>query len=209
MVTCGERKAFDTLKQWLSQGQHRGELGLRALRQRVLMPKKAHSINDYESVVAEWDRALAELQGFGGEIPNYIDILDAHMRLLDIASHGWAVDLKATWSASGAYLGDAPQECLAKVRTGVESRIQQFRQHGAHAPLAGMGYTPPPPMMPLGSLELPAEPGDMDDDQLQRLAMYHLDALQKRKGKGKGKGKKGACFNCGSTEHWADQCPPP
>ena len=50
----------------------------------------------------------------------------------------------------------------------------------------------------------------MDDSQLQKLAEYHLDALRKRKGKGNtGKGKKGACFNCGADDHWANDCPHP
>ena len=136
-----------------------------------MTPKKARNINDYESVVAEWDRALAELQAFGGETPNYIDIMDAYLRLLDDATHGWAINLKSQWAASGEFVGDAPEAMLSRIRAGVECRVQQWTQLGANAPLAGMGYIPPPGDMPLNSLTLPAETGDMDESQLQKLVL--------------------------------------
>ena len=79
-------------------------------------------------------------------------------------------------------LRDAPQALLAKVRAGVERRIQQFQQHGAHVPLAGIGCTPLPEA-PLNSMEFPADAGDLDGAQFQKLEPFTLDALRGREGK--------------------------
>ena len=40
---------------------------------------------------------MLELEGFGGDVPNNTDILEAYRKLLDSSSQVWALDKKADW----------------------------------------------------------------------------------------------------------------
>ena len=97
MVTNTPDKIFDVLKQWLRLGQDRSQFGLMEIRRRVTQPRKATTINDYHKAVAEWDRDVAKLKAYGGDLPNPQDLFVARKNLFDSNSHAYVVDEPNMW----------------------------------------------------------------------------------------------------------------
>ena len=95
VVRSGEDNIFDALKQMLTTGLDRSQHGLMTIRDRVVNPRRAKNVRDYEAAVSEWDRDIAKLSGYGGELPNHHGIQAAYFKLLDDNSRAWAIDERA------------------------------------------------------------------------------------------------------------------
>ena len=76
------RNVFDVFRRLVSKGKSRTKAAVRELRQKIIAPRQAKNIADYDVVVAEWDVNLAKLVAYRGQ-----DVFPAQEEFLEFYYH--------------------------------------------------------------------------------------------------------------------------
>ena len=132
------KRSFDTLKQWLRQGQDRSVLGQREIRRRITQSERCPKLGGYQQHVAAWEREIDKLRGCGADIPDVEALLAAYRGLIPSEMISCADGEAAKRTIGSAYPGDDPMQFVTSLRTYIEQRMYDLQRGIGQAPVAGV-----------------------------------------------------------------------